>query len=105
MVRTLIPPKPVPGVEKVAPRALGWQRRLTVVMTVVPLAAFVWAAWSLWGTGLGWTEATIAIVFYCFTGAGISVGFHRYFTHKAFKAPRAVRVMMAVAGSMAVEGP
>jgi len=35
----------------------------------------------------------------------VTVGFHRYFTHSAFKARALVRVTMAVMGSMAVQGP
>jgi stearoyl-CoA desaturase (delta-9 desaturase) len=33
------------------------------------------------------------------------VGFHRYFTHRAFKAIRPLRVGLAIAGSMALQGP
>lgn len=36
---------------------------------------------------------------------GVTVGFHRYFTHGAFRAHRALRIALAVAGSMAVQGP
>ena len=46
----------------------------------------------------------IAVVMYVVTGHGITVGFHRYFTHGSFKAKRPLRVALAVAGSMAIEG-
>ena len=36
---------------------------------------------------------------------GITIGFHRYFTHGSFKAKRPLRIALAVAGSLAVEGP
>ena len=42
---------------------------------------------------------------YALTGLGITVGFHRLFTHRSFKTTRAVRALLAVLGSMAVEGP
>ena len=42
---------------------------------------------------------------YAVTGHGITVGFHRYFTHGSFKAKRPLRIGLAVAGSMAIEGP
>ena len=35
----------------------------------------------------------------------MTVGFHRYFTHRAFKATRALRVALAIVGSMALQGP
>ncbi len=42
---------------------------------------------------------------YVLTGLGITVGYHRLFTHRSFKTTRAVRALLAVLGSMAVEGP
>jgi stearoyl-CoA desaturase (delta-9 desaturase) len=47
----------------------------------------------------------ITVVLYAITVHGITVGYHRLFTHKAFKPNRAVKVALAVAGSMAVQGP
>ncbi len=44
-------------------------------------------------------------VTYSFTGLGITVGYHRLFTHRSFKTTRSVRALLAVLGSMAVEGP
>ena len=72
---------------------------------VVPLLAVAAAVPVAWGWGLGWHDVVIAFVMYAISGHGITVGFHRYFTHGSFKAPRAVRVAMAVAGSLAIEGP
>ncbi len=56
------------------------------------------------GGWLSWTDAAIALVFYVVSGLGITVGFHRYFTHGSFKAKRWLRVTLAVAGSFAIEG-
>ena len=42
---------------------------------------------------------------YLLTGLGITIGYHRLFTHNAFSAKRPVRYALAVLGSMAVEGP
>jgi len=39
------------------------------------------------------------------SGLGVTVGFHRYFTHRSFKAVRPVHIALAVAGSLAMEGP
>ena len=46
----------------------------------------------------------IALVFYVISGMGISMGFHRYFTHSSFKANRGLKIALAVAGSLAIEG-
>jgi stearoyl-CoA desaturase (delta-9 desaturase) len=42
---------------------------------------------------------------YLATALGITVGYHRLFTHRSFSAPAAVRFVLGVLGSMAVEGP
>ena len=42
---------------------------------------------------------------YAIAGHGITVGFHRYFTHGSFKAKRPLRIALAIAGSLAIEGP
>ena len=49
-------------------------------------------------------DAVLAAVLYLFTGFGVSAGFHRLFAHHSFKANRALKVILAVAGSMAIEG-
>ena len=45
-----------------------------------------------------------AVVLYGFTGFGVTTGFHRLLTHRAFKTNRLLKVVLAVAGSMALEG-
>ena len=71
----------------------------------VPFVALLLAVPLVWGRGLGWHDVVIAVAFYLVTGHGITVGFHRYFTHGAFKASRPLRIALAVAGSLAIEGP
>jgi len=82
-----------------------FERVLVGVFVAVPLVALVAAIPLLWGWGLGWHDVVIALVFYWVSGLGITVGFHRYFTHGSFKAKTGLRVAMAIAGSLAIEGP
>lgn len=49
-------------------------------------------------------DAVLAAVLYLFTGFGVTAGFHRLFAHHSFKANRVLKVILAVAGSMAIEG-
>jgi len=74
------------------------------IFIVVPLLAVLAAIPVAWGGWLGWTDVILAVSFYSFTALGITVGFHRLFTHGSFKARRPVRIALAVAGSMALEG-
>src|SRR5215469_2283914 len=81
------------------------EKVLVGVFVVVPMLALLAAIPLAWGWGLGWHDVIIAIAFYYFTGLGISIGYHRYFTHGSFKAKVGLRVLLAIAGSMAIEGP
>jgi stearoyl-CoA desaturase (Delta-9 desaturase) len=90
------------------PRTRLWARLEQVALgafIVLPLLAVLASGVVLWGTGFHWRDVVISSVFYAVTGHGITVGFHRYFTHGSFKAVRPLRIGLAVAGSMAVEGP
>ncbi|GII41269.1 acyl-CoA desaturase [Planotetraspora phitsanulokensis] len=75
------------------------------LFVAVPLLAVLVAVPVAWGWGLGWVDVILAAFFYTVTCLGVTVGFHRYFTHGAFKSRRSLRVALAVVGSMAVQGP
>jgi stearoyl-CoA desaturase (Delta-9 desaturase) len=92
------------GVVRLTGRQLRFQRRLTLLFTVGPLAGIAFAIWSLWGTGISSLDLSLFLGFYVLTGLGITVGYHRLFTHRSFRATKPARVALAVAGSMAVEG-
>jgi len=81
------------------------QRIIVAVFVGVPMLALVAAIPFAWGWGLGWHDVVIAAVFYWITGLGITVGYHRYFTHGSFKAKTPLRVALAIAGTMAMQGP
>ncbi len=82
-----------------------WEQVTLLLFIVVPFAAVVAAVPVLWGWGLTWRDVVIAVVMYAITGHGVTVGFHRMFTHHGFRAARWLRVTLAVAGMMAIEGP
>ena len=97
--------KQISGVGKLAEKDLRFQRRLVLIVTVVPFVGFAIALWSLWGGALSGTDFGIMLGTYLFAGLGITVGFHRLFTHRSFAATRPVRALLAVAGSFAIQGP
>jgi stearoyl-CoA desaturase (delta-9 desaturase) len=80
-------------------------RLANVVVTVVPVALLGFAIWRAWGGALHWQDLVVLAVSYLITGVGITVGFHRLFTHRSFKTGRPLRSLFAVFGSAAVEGP
>ncbi|MFB7668989.1 acyl-CoA desaturase [Kitasatospora sp. NPDC056138] len=84
----------------------GPAERIALALFIgVPFLALLAAAPVAWGRGLGWRDLAITTVMYFLTCHGVTVGFHRYFTHSSFKANRPLRIALAVAGSLAVEGP
>ena len=82
-----------------------WEQVALAIFIAVPLLAIGAAGFVLWGNGLSLTDVVLSVVFYAVTLHGITVGFHRYFTHGSFKANRPLRIALAIAGSMAIEGP
>ncbi|MFC5995679.1 acyl-CoA desaturase [Pseudonocardia hispaniensis] len=80
------------------------EHALVLAFMVLPLLALVVAIPLAWGAGLGWTDLGLALGCYLLTGLGVTVGFHRYLTHGAFKTGRGLRIALAVAGSLALQG-
>src|SRR3954466_14577146 len=80
-------------------------RFLTGTITVLPILALGLVAWQVWSELLGWVCLMVFAIMYISTGLGITVGFHRLFTHRSFKTGKAVRAILAALGSAAIEGP
>jgi stearoyl-CoA desaturase (Delta-9 desaturase) len=95
----------VPGVRLLEPRTARFQRRLVLIVTLLPFAGFVAAVWTLWGAGLSMLDGALFLAMYCIAGLGVTVGFHRLFTHRSFEAKPWVRYALAIMGSLSVEGP
>jgi stearoyl-CoA desaturase (delta-9 desaturase) len=97
---------PAPGPADVQPVEHETRDRIaTGLVTVLPLLALGIAAWRSWQGLLRPADVIIFAVFYVLTGLGVTVGFHRLFTHRSFKTRPAVRGALAVLGSVAIEGP
>ena len=77
----------------------------TGVITAVPFLALAFVAWQLWDSALHWHDVAIFWIVYIPTGVGVTVGFHRYLTHRSFATTRPVRAILAALGSAAIEGP
>jgi stearoyl-CoA desaturase (Delta-9 desaturase) len=81
------------------------EQLLVKIFVVVPLLALITAVPLAWGWGLGWADIGLALGLYILSGLGVSVGFHRYLTHGAFKTSRFLHIALAVAGSLTFQGP
>jgi stearoyl-CoA desaturase (delta-9 desaturase) len=91
-----------PGVTQ-APSRL--ERTILGIFVGVPLIAVVVAAPI--AAVVGWVtvlDLVMLAVLYVIGVHGITIGYHRLFTHEAFTAGRTMRAVLALAGSLAVEG-
>jgi stearoyl-CoA desaturase (Delta-9 desaturase) len=95
--------RPAAGEHAVLTGALD--RIANLVATLAPLALMGLAAWRAWGGALRWPDLAALGICYLLTGLGVTVGFHRLLTHRSFKTSAPVRALLAIMGSMAVEGP
>jgi stearoyl-CoA desaturase (delta-9 desaturase) len=92
-------PKPI-----LSGRRSGAEQLTVKLFLILPLLALIAAVPLAWGWGLGWTDIGIAVGFYVVSSLGVTVGYHRYFTHGSFKAKRPLRIALALAGSLASQG-
>ena len=79
-------------------------RRLSNLIAVVLPPLAVVAAMLYWGDSVEAVDLIVLIVGYALTCVGITVGFHRLLTHRAFQTHPAVRYTLAILGTLAVEG-
>jgi stearoyl-CoA desaturase (delta-9 desaturase) len=80
------------------------EQSLVIAFMIIPVIALVVAVALTWGWGLSLLDVVIATIAYFGTGLGVTVGFHRHFTHMSFKAVRPLKVALAITGSLAFQG-
>ena len=103
---TATTPIPAPTAEDVQPTANETlDRFLTGLITALPIIGLFVVAWQVWADLLFWSDLIVFAIVYVATGLGITVGFHRLLTHRAFKTKKGVRATLAILGSAAIEGP
>jgi stearoyl-CoA desaturase (delta-9 desaturase) len=100
------PTAPTPGPDDIQPVANeSLDRFLTGTVTVLPFVGLGLAGWQLWESALHWHDIVVFLIVYTLTGLGITIGFHRLLTHRAFKTKPWLRGTFAALGSAAIEGP
>ncbi len=98
--------RPAPTADDIEPvKHETLDRIATGTVTVIPFLALGAIGWQAWADLLGWSDIAVFAILYVLTGLGITVGFHRHLTHRAFATSRAVRGVLAALGSAAIEGP
>jgi stearoyl-CoA desaturase (Delta-9 desaturase) len=101
----------------VAPRALPpdqWVKRtdngpvaraIFTVAVLGPLVAVVAAIVQLWQRAVVGTDLALLAGMYFIVAMGVTIGYHRYLTHRGFRAPAWLKLGLLILGSMSMEGP
>ncbi|MBN2992233.1 acyl-CoA desaturase [Pseudomonas cedrina subsp. fulgida] len=80
------------------------QRKHFLLFDILPVFGVVLAGLLAFYIPVSALDVGLFIAFWALTGIGVSVGYHRYFTHRSFKAKPAVGVALTILGSMAGQG-
>ncbi|MGI8427335.1 MAG: acyl-CoA desaturase [Actinomycetota bacterium] len=99
------PGAPLPMTRIPAANVQRLERRVSLAVTVIPFIGTLIAVPLLWGHGIKLADVMIFLALYCISGLGVTVGFHRMFTHRSFEGHKWVRGALAIAGSLALQGP
>ncbi len=87
------------------PTVVRWtQKLITLAIVVGPALVLAAVVPLLWGRAVDLTDVVMGVVFYLVTGFGVTIGFHRLFTHGGFRSGRLLKIVLGAFGSMAVEG-
>lgn len=79
-------------------------RNINLIGVVMPFVGVIAAIVLLWDRAVGPADLAILAVLYLITGIGVTVGFHRLLTHRAFQTYPWLERTFAVLGSLSVEG-
>ena len=98
------------AIDSSAPSATlgGEQKRsieqITLLLFItVPFLAVLAAVPLAWGWGVSWLDLGLLVFFYYLGCHGITIGFHRHFTHGSFKAKRPLKIALAIAGGRSAD--
>ncbi len=80
------------------------ERTANLMGVMVPFVGALVAIVLLWNRAVDAADLAILGVMYLLTAVGITVGFHRLLTHRAFRTYSWIERLLAVLGSMSVQG-
>src|SRR4051794_18409141 len=81
------------------------ERRVNMTAVLLPFVVVAIAVPLLWGDLVGWSDVTVFALMYILSGFGVTVGFHRMLTHRAFQVHKPTRYLFAYLGMLSVQGP
>jgi stearoyl-CoA desaturase (Delta-9 desaturase) len=92
------------GSAETAPPMSRAHRIANLVGVILPFLGLIAAVVLLWNRAVDWIDLAIMALMYLIAGFGVTVGYHRLFTHRSFQTYRPIQYAFAVAGSMSLQG-
>jgi stearoyl-CoA desaturase (delta-9 desaturase) len=80
-------------------------KTFNLIAVVVPFAAIFIAIATLWNQAVSFRDLAILAVLYIPIGFGVTIGFHRLLTHRAFATSKPMQYIFAILGTASVQGP
>jgi len=77
--------------------------KYVVFLTLIPTAGILGTIWHIWNYGIVWQEPFLLLILWITTGLGITVGYHRLFSHRSFTAHPILDWIMVIFGAAAFE--
>ena len=99
------PESPGDAIGTIRPRTSLGSRIVTLAAVGIPFVGVLSAAGVLWGVALHPLDVVLFVSLYLFCGLGITVGYHRLFSHRSFQTTPWLRGTLAIAGAMSTQGP
>ena len=78
--------------------------RPQVMSVIIGMSVFHLACLAVFVTGVSPAALIVAFVMYVMRGMGVTAGYHRLLAHRSFKTNRVVQFILALFGSLAVQG-
>jgi stearoyl-CoA desaturase (delta-9 desaturase) len=85
-------------------RAPLFRQALSLLILLGPPITAVFVTLRAIGEPVPWRNLVLLTVFYFVVAHGVTIGFHRLFTHRSFEARRPLKIVLAVLGSMSFQG-
>lgn len=79
-------------------------KALNFAAIVIPFIGLAAGVVLMWGWGITWLELTMLVVGYVLTAGGVTIGYHRYFTHKSYECRRWVQWVIGILASSSMQG-
>jgi stearoyl-CoA desaturase (delta-9 desaturase) len=106
------PEPPAPSAASTAPPEERWaivqaplyRKLLSALIAIGPPVTAVFVTVHAIGEPVPWLNLLLLTAFYFVIAHGVTIGFHRLFTHRSFEARRPLKVALAVLGSMSFQG-